>query len=51
MGGHLTGPKIWVFAMSEEGKNIKNTCKKARDIVSHNKLKTVFIFKRKIYKN
>jgi hypothetical protein len=30
--------KIWLFARSEEGKNIKNTCKKAWKIVSHNKL-------------
>ena len=28
----------WLFARSEEGKNIKNTCKKAWKIVSHNKL-------------
>jgi hypothetical protein len=29
---------IWLFARSEEGKNIKNTRKKAWKIVSHNKL-------------
>jgi hypothetical protein len=42
MGGHLTDLKIWLFARSEEGKNIKNTSytfyKKAWKIVSHNKL-------------
>jgi hypothetical protein len=25
VGGHLTDLKIWLFAGSEEGKNIKNT--------------------------
>jgi hypothetical protein len=36
MGGHLTDLKIWLFARSEDGKNIKNTCiKKAWKIVSH----------------
>jgi hypothetical protein len=28
--------KTWLFARSDEGKNIKNTCKKAWKIVSHN---------------
>jgi hypothetical protein len=27
MGGHLTDLKIWLFARSEDGKTIKNTCK------------------------
>jgi hypothetical protein len=35
----ITDLKIWLFARSEEGKHIKNTCiKKAWEIVSHNKL-------------
>jgi hypothetical protein len=38
MGGHLTDLKIWLFSRSEEGENIKNKCKKAWKIVSHNKL-------------
>ena len=38
VGGHLTDLKIWLFARSEEAKNIKNTCQKAWKIVSHNKL-------------
>jgi hypothetical protein len=38
MGGHFTDLKIWLFARSEEGENIKNICKKAWKIVSHNKL-------------
>jgi hypothetical protein len=36
MGGHLTDLKIWLFARSEEGENIKITCKKAWKIISHN---------------
>ena len=38
VGGHLTDLKIWLFARSEEAKNIKNTCQKAWKIVSHKKL-------------
>jgi hypothetical protein len=36
MGGHLTDFKIWLFARSVEGENIKITCKKAWKIISHN---------------
>jgi hypothetical protein len=43
MGGHLADLKIWLFAGSEEGKNIKNKCKKVWKIISHNKFKTFFI--------
>jgi hypothetical protein len=44
VGGHLTDLKIWLFVGSEEGKNIKNTCKKVWKMFSHNKFKTFFIF-------
>ena len=42
MGGHLTDLKIWLFARSEEGENIKNTCKKAWKIITN--CKTFFQF-------
>jgi hypothetical protein len=52
MGGHLTDLKIWLFARSEEGENIKITCKKAWKIISYNKLSDFFQFlKVNIYKN
>jgi hypothetical protein len=38
MGGHLTDLKTWLFARSEEGEHLENICKKAWEIVSHNKL-------------
>jgi hypothetical protein len=44
MCGHLTDLKIWLFARSEEGENIKITCKKAWKIISHNKLSNFFKF-------
>jgi hypothetical protein len=38
MDGHLIDLKIWLFARSEERENLKNICKKAWKIVSHDKL-------------
>jgi hypothetical protein len=44
MGGHLTDLKIWLFARSEEGKNIKNTCKKLGKSFLITNCKTFFQF-------
>jgi hypothetical protein len=44
MDGHLTDLKIWLFARSEEGENIKITCKKAWKIISPNNNQTFFNF-------
>jgi hypothetical protein len=42
VGGHLTDLKIWLFARSEEGKNIKSTSKEAWKIVSHKNFDSFF---------